>query len=211
MATPSTYLVRLGTHQDTSATLVEKGYTNVRMMTNNPLFTDPIPALNVVEAACDALRVASGNYDFTRSKVDKEARDIAHRNLLDLRRELGAYVQAQSKGDKDAILSCGFDTRKVPSPIGLLPAPRTILAEEGVLPGTIEVRWSGVRHRDSYRLEMATGDPNVEANWKVVAEQGKNRRLMTGLESDRTYWFRVSALGTAGWGPLSEAAEAKAK
>lgn len=211
MATPSSYSVRLGTDKDTSATLVEKGNTNVRMMTNNPLYPQPNPDLNTVEAACAALLQASETYAFTRSKLDKQARDVAHKNLLNLRKELAGYVQSLSKGDKEAILSAGFDVHRNPSPVGLLPAAKTIRAEEGILPGTIEVRWSGVPKRLSYRVEMCTGDPNVANNWTVVAEQGKNRLTMTGLESDRTYWFRVSAQGTAGWGPLSETAEAKAK
>lgn len=211
MATPSTYDVRLGTAQDTSATLVEKGYTNVRMMTGNVLFPTPNPTLAVVEAACDTLAKASETYAFTRSKLDKEARDIAHANLLDLRKQLAWYVQDITKGNREEILSAGFDVRRVPTPVGLLPAPKNLYAAEGVLPGTIEVRWSGVRNRQTYRLEMAIGDPNEEANWRVVLQNSKNRHVVAGLTSDTVYTFRVSALSNVGFGPASDVAQAKAK
>lgn len=211
MATPSSYNVRLGTSQDTSATLVEKGNTNVRMMTGNLLFPTPSPALNVVEAACAALLEASETYAFTRSKLDKETRDVAHKALLTLRKELAWYVQEITKGDKEGILSAGFDVRRVPSPVGVLPAPKYMYAAEGILPGTIEVRWSGVRNRQTYRLEMAIGDPNVEANWRVVLQNSKNRHVIEGLTSDTVYTFRVSALSNVGFGPTSDVAQAKAK
>ncbi|MBK7083469.1 MAG: hypothetical protein IPH53_01865 [Flavobacteriales bacterium] len=94
------YTVKLGFTKLTAAALVGKGRTNVEMMTGNATYATPIPPLATITAACDTLDAASNAYDFSRSRLDKEDRDVAFAELKGLLKELGGYVQAISKGDK---------------------------------------------------------------------------------------------------------------
>ncbi|MBK7271061.1 MAG: fibronectin type III domain-containing protein [Flavobacteriales bacterium] len=204
------YTVKLGFTKLTAAALVGKGRTNVEMMTGNVTYATPIPPLATITAACDTLDAASNAYDFSRSRLDKEDRDVAFAELKGLLKELGGYVQAISKGDKDLILSAGFEVEKAASPIGQLPAPPNVRALVTPYPERLEVKWGGVKGRTTYELWMTDGDPKVEANWKLHAITSKNRAMVEGLTSNTIYFFRVVAQGAAGASPVSDTANAKA-
>ena len=115
-----------------------------------------------------------------------------------------------SKGDRDLILSAGFETEKVPAPIGELHAPPNVRAEVTLYPGRVDVKWGGVRGRMIYEVWMTDGDPKVEANWKLQGLTSKNRMEVEGLTSNTVYYFRVVAQGAAGPSPMSDVAFAKA-
>ena len=72
------------------------------------------------------------------------------------------------------------------------------------------VHFNGVNNQLYYRLFICSGDPNVEANWSFHSATSKNRILLTGMESQQPYHFRVVAVGTAGASPKSDYATAKA-
>ncbi len=117
---------------------------------------------------------------------------------------------AWSAGDQDLITSAGFETVKSRQPIGQLPAPTDVRAVVRPYPGSLEVRFGGVKGRLSYKLYICKGDPLVEANWELYTVTGKTRVVVDGLESNATYCFRVMALGAAGASPVSDYATAKA-
>ncbi|MBK7381725.1 MAG: fibronectin type III domain-containing protein [Flavobacteriales bacterium] len=206
----SIYTVRLGIAGITPTALVEKGRNNVAMLTGNIAFATPTPTLPTITAACDAADAANQAYDFNRGKVEKQTRDKRFAELLDLIRELGGYVQAHCTNDKDLILSTGFDVRRRSEPLGPLAAPKNVQALVTPFPGTLKVRWSGVRGRSIYVLEMTATDPLDPAGWKVKVKGSKNRYEITGLNSNTVYTFRVTALGAAGASPVSDIASAKA-
>ena len=204
------YRVRLGTERVTVERLSDKSRTAVRMMTGNAAYPTPNPALADVEAAADTLDAAQEAYAFNRGKLEKDARDTAFLALKELYSGLGAYVQTTSGGDKELILSAGFDTRREPSPQGLLPAPGNVRAEVSPYKGRLIARWDGVAGRSIYKLYMTTGDPTVDTGWELLAETGKTRFVVDGLESFRTYSFRVVAVGTEGNSVPSDHASATA-
>lgn len=204
------YTVKLGFTKMTSAALVGKARTNVIMLTGNPAYTTPIPALAAITLAADKLEKASDAYDFSRSRLDKEDRDLAYAELKGLLKELGGYVQAISAGEIDLITSAGFETEKVASPIGPLAAPKNVRALVTLYPGVLDVRWGGVRGRTNYQLWMTDGDPKIEAGWKLQAITSKNRATVENLTSNTVYTFRVIAQGAAGASPASDIAAAKA-
>lgn len=211
MATPAKFYVRLGTSGKTSTALVEKGRNNVTMMTAAAAtFVTPEPTLASVTTACNALDTASQAYDFNRGKLEKEARDVAYAVLYALIGELASYVQTVSNGVKEVILSAGFDVRRTPEPLGQLPAPPNMRSVVAPYPGTIELRWGGVRGRQNYRVEYTSGDPNQVAGWSVLMITSKNRFTVEGLTSDKIYSFRVAAIGAAGISPVSDITTAKA-
>jgi hypothetical protein len=204
------YAVKLGHTRVTFTALVDMSRTNVTMMTGNADFPTPNPSLATITTAADRLDTAIRAFDFTRSRLDKQERDLSFAELKALRADLGAYVQTTSGGDQELITSAGFLTEAKREPLGLLPAPTDVRALVRPYPGSLEVRFGGVKGRSSYQLYICMGDPKVEANWKLHAITGKTRVIVDGLTSDTTYYFRVTALGAAGYSPVSDLASAKA-
>lgn len=190
--------------------LVDKTRTNLTKMTGNPLFPEPTPKLEDLKAVTDRLDSAIQAYDFTRSRLDKQDRDGAFAELKELRHDLGSYVQAISKGELSVISSAGFTPRAEPQPVGKLPAPHNVRAVATRFPGIVELRYGGVKHRLAYRISICAGEPSVESNWEVYGLTGKVQMVIEGLESGKTYYFRVEALGVAGFSPVSDVAWAKA-
>lgn len=204
------YQVKLGHSRVTYTALVGMSRTNVTKLTGNLAFTTPNPPLADITAGANRLDKAINDYEFTRSRPDKLERDVAFEELKTMRADLGAYVQTTSAGDPELILSAGFETEKARQPVGLLPAPLNVLALVRPYPGTLELRYKGVKGRLSYQIYICSGDPNMEANWHLHATTGKNRLVFEGLESNVVYYFRVVALGAAGFSPASDVASAKA-
>ncbi len=203
------YIVKPGLTRVTVKALLSKSRNVVTMMTGNPNFTTPVPPLASVTGICDKLAAATEAYDFTRSRLEKQDRDQYFEELRSAIRDLSGYVQSQSEGDVDKILSAGFEVEKTPAPIGQLPAPQNVRAIARPYPGSIEVRFGGVRGRQSYQVYRTT-EPKVESSWELVATTGKTRIIVDNLVSDNVYFFRVVALGAAGFSPVSDVANAKA-
>lgn len=210
MAKNATYTVRLGFTNVTATALVGMGRNHVTMLTGNPDFATPTPSLASISSACDKLDSASQAYDFNRGKLEKEARDEAFKYLKELIRELGGYVQSNCKGQKDLILSTGFNVRRSNVPVGLLPAAKNLEALVTPYPGRLEVRWDGVKGRSMYQLWITDGDPNDAGGWRILLQSTKNRHVINDLVSNTVYTFRVVTLGTAGASPASDIAHAKA-
>lgn len=204
------FSVKLGHTRLTYAGLVDKVRTNVTKLTGNADFATPIPTLAVLTAAADRLDAAVQAYDFSRSRLDKQERDIAFAELKGLHKDLGGYVQTVSNGDPEFITSAGFEMEANGRPLGLLPAPVDVRVTVRSYPGSLELSHKGVRGRLAYRTEICEGDPLVADNWKFYTVSGKTRVIVDGLESGKTYFFRVQALGAAGLSPVSDIASAKA-
>ena len=83
---------------------------------------------------------------------------------------------------------------------------RGLKTTEGDAPGEVDFQWNTVkRGLRNYIAEM-TDDPAGLTGWHVIGTPTKSGMTATGLTSGKRYWFRVSANGTAGPGPASEAA-----
>lgn len=209
------YIVKPGLTRVTAVILVEKGRNCVVMMKANPHFLAPNPLPNPtlaeLSAACDKLDLANQAYSFNKGKLERDARDMAFEELKITMREVANYVQLASGGDKDIILSAGLDVVKSPSlPIVIPATPGDVRAEATRAQRQIEVRWGASKGHRLYRLYMTEGDPTSETGWEVVAETGKVRHLVTGLERFKTYSFRVIAVGSQGSSIPSDAASATA-
>ena len=204
------FTVSLGFTNVTPAALLDKGRNHVVMLTGNAEFPTPTPATAVLTVACDKLEAASNAYNFNRGKLEKEARDVAFTELKALIRELGGYVQSNCKGEKELILSTGFDVRRPNEPVGDLPAPGNLIASPTLYPGRIDLRWEGVKGRSAYEVYINDGDPSSESGWRLLLVTPKTRFIATSLTSNKTYAFRVVAIGPAGASPVSDVAIAKA-
>jgi Fibronectin type III domain len=125
--------------------------------------------------------------------------------LESLLKQLGLTVEAESKGDPALIKSAGMQVRRTASKAGIPSLPEALAAKEGSKPGSIFLKWKGVRGSRTY-LVRATTDVGNEASWQQVAVTTKAKVEIEGLTSGKQYWFQVCAVGTAGLSPWSDPA-----
>jgi hypothetical protein len=80
-------------------------------------------------------------------------------------------------------------------------APQDFRVTRGTLSGTLLVHARALPHVDVYTVQIATGDPSVEANW---ADAGTfrhcNRIELTGLTPTKTYYVRLRGFNRHGHG-----------
>jgi len=208
------YYVKIGITRITPMDLVKKVRNSVKMIAENPAFAAPnplpVPTLLEVTAAIDKLQEAEESYAFNKGKVEKEKRDVAFMEAKEIFFLMGGYVQRASGGDKEIILDAGLDVDKNPAAAGVPEAPPNVRAEATKVLGQIIVRFGASKGRRVYKLFKTEGDPSKEEGWELIAQTGKVRYVVDGLERFKTYSFRVIAEGVAGNSIPSDAASATA-
>ena len=202
--------VKLGYSNLTPAALVEKGRNHVEKLTGNVAFTLPLGFLTDLGKACDALEAANFQVLSNGGRTDTLLRTERVADLKLLIKEAAGYVQAQCDNDVELVNSAGFDIRKQRHPSDIPAAPQDVRAELTTLPGQLKVRWLGVRGRIYYQVWVTIGDPTSEDGWTLLVQTSRNSHLATGLLPGKTYSYRVNAVTTAGAGPVSDYASAKA-
>src|SRR4051794_28324577 len=104
-----------------------------------------------------------------------------------------------SGGDAGKIDSSGFTVRNVPStPIGVLPAPSSVVITPSVDAGTVDMKWLKVRGANSYIVERAVDAATLV--WIPALSTTKAKGVVNMMTSGSKYWFRVAAVGAAGRG-----------
>ncbi|MCC7502486.1 MAG: fibronectin type III domain-containing protein [Flavobacteriales bacterium] len=188
-----------------AAQLVDKARYVVDRMTGNAVYPDPTPKLSDVTIARQALESAiTAAMDGGRTAI--AIRRARQRDLKLLLEQLAGYVVSLA-GDNDlAILSSGFGVKRTGRPVGEVPAPVNLQASMNPLKGRVDLRWNPVRHALTYTVYVNSTAPEQEAAWKQAGVSAKASFKVTGLESGKLHWFRVSAYATAGMGPLSDMA-----
>ncbi len=171
------------------------GRNVVTMMTTNPAFTTPFPALTAVTTALDTLETAA-EAAMDRSRVAIANRNAAAAEVLSLLRQLAAYVQSHSVGDVAVLISSGFHPVKGSTPIGPLQTPYTATVRQGPTSGSISARTPKLRGAYSYNWRVALA--SAPTNYLEEAQTTAARYLFTGLTPGQTYIVQVSAVGAAG-------------
>ena len=202
--------VKLGLDGLTPTALVEKGRNLVEKSTGNANVTPPAGFLTDMAKAVDALEAANLKVLANGGREDHLTRNERKRDVEEFVRKLGGYVDGECSGDAEKIASTGFQSRKGPSPVGVVDAPKNLRASRGKLPRTAELRWDRVKGRLMYNLYICEGDPKDDKNWTLLLQTSKNFHVATELISDAVYYFRTQAIGTAGVGPVSDEVNAKA-
>ncbi|MGB3525818.1 MAG: fibronectin type III domain-containing protein [Flavobacteriales bacterium] len=177
-------------------------------MQANHHFVDPIPALAAITAKREALEGAIAD----AANGDRVA--LALRNTLD--RELSqllvaacGYVNCASNGDRDVALTSGFVAAKIPSPIPLVDPPYNVTAKPTTKRGEVMVRFKTHHGSRTKQIYMTTVDPATNPQWTQAAVTTKTQCLITGLDPDKFYWFRLNAVCTAGISGFSEPAKCR--
>ena len=202
--------LKVGLVSLTPTALVEKGRKHVESCTDNTDVTLPPTLLTELGDACDALDAANIAVEKNGGKQDRIRRATRVTELKALIWLLAGHVELQCGGIGEKIVGTGFDLRKAPQPVGVLEAPPNFRAERGKQRGDVDLRWNAKRGRTIYTLQINSGDPKMEEDWKWAASTTRNFHTLTGLETDKQYFFRVRANSAAGAGKLSDVATSKA-
>src|SRR5687768_9771765 len=162
-------------------------------MTGNANYATPSPPLNVVDDAADALETA---YQESRGRdKDKIAiMRLRRKELLALVFQLSNYVQLQSGGDEEKILSSGFDVRKVneshPDTASMV---NNVQLKDGSNTKKVKVTWDKAADAVIYFIESS-----VTADFADPQPMGFTTRLQkeTGeFTVGMRIWIRVFAIG----------------
>lgn len=185
------------------ATLVAFSRNVITLMTNNPNFAMPNPALADVTTSIDTLDVANqAALDGGRQAMI--ARNAARAEALVLMRQLAAYVQSQCQNDLAILSSSGFLPTKVPAPIGPLTAPGTPTLRQGPNSGTLKARTGKVKGAYAYNWRLALASaPTI---YVQTVQTTAARYTFEGLTPGEVYNVQVDALGSVGesdWTPAT--------
>ncbi len=199
------YLDRLNATQ-----VVDKSKFIEGRMKDNPAFPLPEPALADIAAARANLEAAiTAAMDGGRTAT--AIRRARTKELKLMLSQLAGYVTSLAEGNTLAILSSGFDVQRTPVPSGELSAPPDLQASISAFAGRVDLRWRPVKHAAAYQIHRNGTDPADAAAWQLAGTSTKASFKVTGLTPASITWFRVSAVGTAGIGPVSEVAHSLVK
>ena len=183
----------------------------IACLTNNPHFPEPwpepVPSLALLNAAYQAYLDAY-HASLTHDSLKRMQRDAARATLTDLLRQVAGYLELVAHLDTAKLATTGFDLRKdivrgVHS--GTLPAPVDFTATHGPKSGTALLHVARLAGAKLYEVQVAQGDPSVEANWKTVAKSSVSSHiLIEGLTPGQMYWFRIRAIGSGGDGEWTD-------
>jgi hypothetical protein len=111
----------------------------------------------------------------------------------------GSYVQGESGGNKQAIISSALGVQRQPKPVGILSPPRGLTVEVGTARGEMIITWDKVKHALMYFLEYGVEGANPE----ILGLTGLRKKTLLLPHLGATYHFLLCASGTSGNSPWS--------
>lgn len=162
-------------------------------MTGNAAYPNPEPKLEDLQTAITVFSESlpdPANLNQNNASVKNDNRAA----LLDMLRQLAAYVTAASKGDRTLILSSGFKVSKERQAAGQLPTPEKATATYGTQSGSVNVACKRVKNAFSYEAQARNGTEE----WGHTKTCPPAKVLLEGLIPGNRYEFQIRAIGTAG-------------
>lgn len=170
--------------------LLIKSQTITAGMTDNPVYTTPVPALtNIAEITS----IFGGNLSATPSKENTQEKRQNRSALIDMLNRLALYVTATGETLAE-YESSGFSLTAVPQPVGVLAKAQNFTVEP-FHAGSIKLSLNKIEGADGYCFQytqIVAGQPLV---WESV-QSTKTRITIPGLLSGIQYAFRVYGIGS---------------
>jgi len=178
----------------TDSDLILKGGFIVEHLTGNTHFPTPFPFLTelintTAEFKAAFLKANEGSREDT--SVKNKLRD----DLEFLLRKIALYVETQSSGDATAILSAGFNTRKLREPIGPLDKPTRLIVQYGLNSGEITMQCDVINKARIYEFQYTESPLTPNSVWTNVSST-KRKVNVNGLSRGVEYIFRVAGMNT---------------
>lgn len=147
----------------------------------DPVLADYTAKLAEHDAAQLAAREATQAKDLAREAVE---------GMLNGRRN---YVDGAAKGSAPMILSAKFGVTAEATPTTSLPQVGDLRATMGDMEGEIDLVWDSIKTARNYVVEDREHRDGTE--WKQARIVSRSRCTVSGLDTGKTYAFRVAALG----------------
>lgn len=180
--------------------LVKAGFI-IASLTQNANYPEPwatqAPSLAQLNDALNAYRNAY-HASLTRDTLKIAQRDTARQTLTNLFKRLAPYLELVAQGNVTILASTGYDLRHdiVRGGNGPLPAPADFRVVHGAISGTLNLRAAKLSGAGNYEVQIAQGDPTIEANWKhALSSMTCSHILLEGLIPAQTYWLRIRGIG----------------
>ena len=184
--------IKIGFSTFTDAALLVEAAQIITSMTGNSYFPNPVPPLSEVQEAYDAYNAAMAA---TPGKDATMTKNKTRAGLEQVLRELGLYIQLNSKGDEAILSSTGYKLASKPAPIGVLPKPSNFAAVPGDVRGSIKLSLKTVDGANSYVYEYTAAPITGTSIWKSVT-QPRASTVISNLVSGQQYSFRAVAVGS---------------
>lgn len=187
--------------------LIAKARQIAIALTNNPTFPNSQAIVALITGAADELEAAYTDAQTTRqlavtkTSIQHDKTDL----LVGILRQAAAYIESVAGDDESKLLSAGvgIKTTTPAASSGDTPAPINLHATAGDHEGEIDLAWDRVQGAKSYVLERSPDSPTLWAQEAIVT---RSSATVSGLSSGTHYWFRVSAVSSAGQSGWSDPA-----
>jgi hypothetical protein len=159
--------------------------------------TFPAPPVSMATLVICAERLAARA---SRAKVEVIAFQVARRALEKALRGLGLYVNSVAKGEAMIVAKSGFPHFSTARPVNTSPlaAPQNLRLSHGKLSGVIKALYKPAKEKSVNEVQICTGDPNREEDWKQAGFYKHSRAELSGLTPGTLIWVRVRTVGQKG-------------
>jgi hypothetical protein len=186
--------IKNGFDRLTEAQLLVEATSIVTKCTGNPYFTALQPAVQAVDAACNAystsLNAARGG---DRNAI--AVKDARKKDLIALLRKLGDFIGATAGGDQVILVSSGYPLVKEREPLPPLGKPNPPFVSTGLNAGHILLEGKSGRSVKAV-IHMVTPDPVTDSSTWSSTVTTSRKHTFSNLESGKRYWFKQCMIGT---------------
>jgi len=170
-----------------------------RMVAKADIFASPTVAMM-------ALDTSVGDYNTklsaraSRATADILAFKNARADLETALGRLGHYVNDVAQGDAVIVERSGFPFYQTQRPANTIApgAPTNLRLRQGGMSGSILARHKPQRQPSTNEVQISTGNPNTEADWRTVGIFQGQKAEITGLTPGTNIWVRVRTMGLRG-------------
>ena len=188
-----------------------KAETIVAALTGNSHYVLPWPPQAPTLAdLTQALNTYKNDYlaSISRDTLKIAQRISSRQNLTDLLKRLPSYLEFIAQGNTSILATTGYDLRKDSvhnTGNEILAAPSDFKVSHGIKKGTLNIHVALLPDAGSYEVQIAQGDPTIEANWKhATSSLTSSQILLEELIPAQTYWIRIRGIGRNGSGAWAE-------
>ena len=179
----------------TDVNFKKKGEDISAALTNNPAYTNLVPALPELDASnakFSAAMAAAATFDRVAVAEKNKCREELNAILL----QLGLSVMTQANGDEATLVSSGFTLVKTREPRHIV-NPGNVTLSNGVTGGTMISNVKAVAGGMSYVHEITSTLPAATTSW-VSNTTSKSAYVFNNLTPGKQYWVRVAVIGARG-------------
>ena len=172
------------------------------LLANVAIYKTPDPTLVILKTDLDKLDSSIKNKDGSSQKLQvcKDLSRVVYGHL----KNLAAYVDKISNGDKAMILLSGFDSNSDAETHDIPDKPSIGRIEDGKVPCSAKIFMSAVPDADRYKVEVSY-TPTDAASWKTLLDPVSISKMeLKNLTRAKDVYIRVTAGNTHGWGIPSE-------